>query len=313
MSKIEWTDETWNFLAGCTKVSPGCGNCYAIGMAARVEKMSDALILQGKDPGRGEMYKGLTRKSPVGYEWTGQIAVSEKALFLPLKWRSPRKIFVNSMSDLFHEKVHDELLDKAFAIMALCPQHIFQILTKRPQRMQEYMSSPGRFEAIQEHYLAIAKTDSYRGVLTRLQWPSPNAWLGVTVENQQAADERIPWLEKTPAALRFLSCEPLLEQVMPSMSNIDWVIIGGESGPGARPFHIDWARSLLAQCRDQSAPVFVKQLGSNPVENHDWEHQPFPNISKGIKLKSRKGSDPGEWPEDLRVREFPEKFNGTEK
>ena len=232
MSKIEWTrnddgteGKTWNPLAGCSIVSPGCTNCYAMRMAARIERMQPA-----------SHYKGLTKQVNGNPVWTGKIArAPEHIFYAPLKWRKPTRVFVNSMSDLFHEDVRDEWIDRIFAIMALSPRHTFQILTKRLKRMQKYS---GRRAALD------------------------NVWLGVSVENQQAADERIPLLLDTYAATRFISAEPLLgplalEALLPG---IDWVVVGGESGPGKRPVNLDWMRDIRDQCKAAGVPLFVKQI-----------------------------------------------------
>jgi protein gp37 len=247
-SLIEWTDATWNFILGCKAVSTGCAFCYAIRTCWR--------LAHNPNPKIAAAYAGLVRQLADGkLVWTGKINVIEERLTLPLRWKRPRKIFVNSQSDLFHEDVPFDVIDRAFAVMALCPQHTFQILTKRPERMREYFNWGAPNRAI-----------------------LPNVWLGTSVENQKAADERIPDLLATPAAVRFLSCEPLLGPVDvakwlvpdecgcggydPAFKNcIDWVIAGGESGPKARPMHPDWARSLCDQCVAADVPFFFKQWG----------------------------------------------------
>jgi len=259
---IEWTDATWNPVVGCSVISPGCTNCYAMRQAARIEKMGAA------------KYAGLTRPSTAGPVWTGTVRLDEAALDQPIRWRRPRRIFVNSMSDLFHEALPDEAIDRVFAVMALAPQHTFQVLTKRAARMREW-------------------TAPKRGAAGRI------------IE----AVERIPELLATPAALRFVSAEPLLGPVdlahiatsngvghrdalrgvfksmpanvragrdivgratidVPVGHRIDWVIAGGESGPNARPCHPDWARSLRDQCQAAGVPFFWKQWGEwTPGEN----------------------------------------------
>lgn len=288
-TKIEWTDATWSPTVGCSVVSPGCTNCYAMKLAARLGRMGVA------------KYAGLTEPSKAGPVWNGVVRLDDKALSLPLRWRKPRRIFVNSMSDLFHEALPDEVIDKVFAVMALAPQHTFQVLTKRAQRMRDYMLNASR----ELRVLLAAKLDpaTHDDI-----WPLPNLWLGVSVERQQEADERIPALLDTPAAVRFLSCEPLLGPIdLTSISYggnmrdtsdcLDWVIVGGESGPNARPFDLAWARSIVAQCRNAGTACFVKQLGSNPTL-HGYRESVMP-------LNDRKGGDISEFPEDLRVREFP--------
>ena len=262
---IEWTDATWNPVRGCTRVSDGCRYCYAERVAVRFS-------------GPGMPYEGLAesvvRVHGDGSEsllarWTGKIKIVEEHMEDPLRWKRPRRIFVNSMSDLFHDNVPDVEIDRIFAVMALAHQHTFQVLTKRPKRMMEYLTTPGRAELISWE---AAKVEGNAAEWHSL--PLPNVWLGVSVENQSAADERIPFLTKTPAAVRFLSCEPLLgpidtlEARMKAWDGsafpppkIDWVIAGGESGPHARPMHPDWARSLRDQCVASAVPFFFKQWG----------------------------------------------------
>lgn len=226
-SKIEWTDSTWNPIVGCSVLSPGCTNCYAMRIAPRTEHLAIADDWTAPGP--------LTKPSKAGPVWTGNIRLIGRRLTQPLQWRSPRMIFVNSMGDLFHESVPDGWIDRVFAIMAACRQHTFQVLTKRAMRMREYCGT--------------------RPVL-------PNVWLGVSAERQQEARERIPMLLQTPAAVRFVSLEPLLGPInLTSAIHLDWVIVGGESGPHARPMHPDWARSLRDQCAAAGVPFFFKQHG----------------------------------------------------
>ena len=421
-TKIEWTDATWNPVRGCQVVSPGCANCYAAGIAARFS-------------GPGQPYEGLAKRTKAGPVWTGKVALVREKLDLPLRWRKPRRIFVNSMSDLFHPEVPDDFIAEVFGVMALAPQHVYQILSKRPARMREYMCAPDRQHRIAqamdalavdrehdpiERWAPIPGYEGYeasthggvrsdRGTLSTtlnpefdreqvtlwnkgqprtwyvhalvlmahrglpvgdqeachrdghhrdnrlanlrwgtrsenqrekvrhgsrggpqkltleqvaairaaraaggvtqqeladrygvsrslismieggqvgagpdLPWPLPNVWLGTSVERQREADERIPHLLQTPAAVRFLSCEPLLgpvdlkgwiegpEAYVPlrfaagapvAFPRIDWVIAGGESGPHARPMHPDWARSLRDQCQKTGVAYFFKQWG----------------------------------------------------
>lgn len=261
---IEWTDASWNPVTGCKEVSPGCANCYAARLAAtrlkNVSAYKGLAILRtpqlGDAMNTGEL--GEERKP----RWTGEVRLHPGRLEEPLHWRKPRKIFVCDMSDLFHEKVETTWLIAIFAVMERCPQHTFQILTKRPDRMRNFIDrNPGSWE-----------------YTTRAPKPKglPNVWLGVSVENQHFAEERIPVLLDTPAAVRFISCEPLLGQIdvlryleknhpgaFPGQNScvIDWVICGGESGPGARPMHPDWARSLRDQCQRARVPFFFKQWG----------------------------------------------------
>lgn len=334
-TEIQWTDATWNPTTGCTKVSPGCANCY-------IERTPPFRIAGRKFDGKGHI----------------PLVLNESRLDAPLRRRKPTKYFVNSLSDLFHEDVPDAFIDKVFAVMALAKQHTFQVLTKRADRMRDYCSKrpPGvLFSGQKWHWIAGVHFDR-----PDLQpWPLPNVWLGVSVENQRFSDERIPLLLQTPAAVRFISAEPLLGPVeldeawLPRFDfrptygyyrtflkaqgiesdgkpvrmrdGLDWVIVGGESGKGARPFDVDWARSIVQQCQAAGVPVFVKQLGAVPIvpagrlRHWEWGGE----IGRGearfeatdpanpssmpwrVVLDDKKGGDITEWPEDLRVRQFP--------
>ena len=305
---ISWTDETWNPTVGCSKKSEGCRNCYAIGQSYR----NTAIGATMPNPGRLKYYEGLTEKRGDRVEWTGVVNFVPEALEIPLKWKKPRRIFVNSMSDLFHESVPFEWIDQAFAVMSLTAHHTYQILTKRPDRMLEYFSDLNdrtlkimdclpRWIARDAAYAGKGLTDS----LGEREYflPLPNVWLGVTVENQQAANDRIPLLLQCPAALRFLSCEPLLEPVWiaPYVDLLDWVIIGGESGPGARGCDLAWIDAIAQNCIDKKVPVFVKQLGAKPYQVYD-------RISgKTITwpISDRKGAIVAEFPDYLQVQQFP--------
>ncbi|MDQ0349773.1 phage Gp37/Gp68 family protein [Ancylobacter vacuolatus] len=289
---IEWADSTWNPIVGCSIVSPGCTNCYAMKQAARIEAMQP-----------GTHYAGTTQKTKSGAVWSGKLALApDHILTQPLRWSRPRRIFVNSMSDLFHEDAPDAWIDQVFAVMAMAPQHTFMVLTKRSARMRAYVSEvretwcsrgppmPGA-ERIQEAAAALTGED-WRPE-TPGEWPLPNVWLGVSTEDQRRADERVPDLLATPAAVRFISAEPLLGPVNlfslnerrgdrgtitdwhdslrglrfgPSeeTAKLDLVISGGESGPKARPMHPDWARSLRDQCAAAGTAFFFKQWG-------EWE------------------------------------------
>jgi protein gp37 len=286
---IEWTDATWNPIRGCSRVSEGCRHCYAESVAYRFS-------------GPGLAYEGLAVLKNGHPSWTGKIEFVEKHLLDPLKWATPRRIFVNSMSDLFHEGVTDEMRDKIFAVMALCPQHTFQVLTKRPERMLAYLADrEAALRIIHEQLkLGWAYVDGVpRAGDSRFPLIS-NLWLGVSVEDQKTADERIPLLLETPAAVRFISAEPLLGKLeiesflevdWPTCDGfiggnasepdyctrchghvsdpihqspevrLDWVICGGESGPGARPMDADWARGLRDRCSAAGVPFFFKQWG----------------------------------------------------
>lgn len=336
-TKIEWTDSTWNPVTGCTRVSEGCRNCY---MARTVPR-------QGLDP------------------W--KVVLHHDRLDQPLKWKKPRRIFVNSLSDLFHDDVPFEFIHEVYATMRQSPQHTYQILTKRPKRMMECVSRIKSFEL-----MGWAK-----GFYSHV-------WLGVSIENQETADERIPLLLQTPAAKRFVSAEPLLGPIdltripvecggvcalrgaRPAWHPLDWVIAGGESGPGARPMHPDWARSIREQCQAAGVPFFFKQWGEwKPISEMSQqenaalyvsnrkarEHENQADVDDCYGMRCTKETscirhdgaafaitDPGafemrnghpamttfrvgkktagamldgrehkEWPEDLRVREFPTK------
>jgi protein gp37 len=286
MTGIQWTNETWNPTTGCDRVSPGCDNCYALGMAKRLKGMGSAKYQTDGDP----------RTSGPGFG----IAEHVDALDLPLRWRKPRKVFVNSMSDLFHDGVSDGFIGSVFDVMAKTPQHTYQILTKRHGRMRSLLNRWAA-EGARHDWAGPGTAVFRRGDMAwvgPVAWPLPNVWLGVSVEDQQRANLRIPALLDTPAAVRFLSCEPLLGPVqlcggcapdakcaMDGIGDIDWVIVGGESGPGARPMELAWVESLVAECQEGRKAVFVKQLGS--------VHGPG------------KGGDMELWPTGLQVREFP--------
>lgn len=223
---IQWTEHTWNPIVGCSIVSPGCTNCYAMRMARR-------LASNPQTP----WYAGTVKKVNSHAVWTGKVALVEHKLADPLRWKQPRRIFVNSMGDLFHEAIPDEWIDRVFEVMRQCPQHVFQILTKRPEHMQSYARSA-----------------------TVL----PNAWLGVSAERQHEADERIKLLISTRAAVRFVSCEPLLGPLDLSafLPDLDWIIVGGESGPDWRAMDLVWAKSLHDQCKRSGTAFFMKQVAA---------------------------------------------------
>lgn len=276
MSKIEWTDATWNPVVGCSLASPGCTNCYAMRTAWRLEWMAVRHDTAHSTPGPTAQYLGTTKLTKAGPVWTGTVnAAPDDVLMKPLRWKKPRRIFVNSMSDLFHPAVPDAVIDRVFAVMALCPKHQFQVLTKRSDRMREYCTS--RFGGWGEMHLAdaIEALDGFKKDGGG-EWgePLPNVWLGVSVEDQARADERMPDLLATPAAVRWISAEPLLGPVdlkdfllchdaAPPCAGPSkyWVVAGGESGPGARPMHPDWARSLRDQCAAAGVPFLFKQWG----------------------------------------------------
>lgn len=303
-STIEWTDATWNPIAGCSLKSPGCTHCYAMPTAYRHELMSAAL-------GRVSPYTGLTRKVNGKAVWTGDMRLVEAALTLPLRWTKPRRIFVNSMSDLFHESVPDDWIDRVFAVMALCPQHTFQVLTKRADRMRAYLTDASfglrvggeLMRSARGHAGAEAMVIGLTHQLSVQGQPLPNVWLGVSAEDQRRADERVPDLLATPAAVRFVSAEPLLGpidfhklpleadgyrasalfghevagavgQCIDWVPPLDWIIVGGESGPGARPMHPDWARQIRDACAAAGVAFHFKQHGAW-VSTEGWyaDHQ----------------------------------------
>lgn len=258
-TSIEWTDASWNPIVGCTEISPGCANCYAARLAAtrlRHVPEYDGLAVFGNS----------TR-------WTSEVRLHPERIEEPLNWRKPRKIFVCDMGDLFHEKVLRDWIVRVFAVMAACPQHTFQVLTKRAARMNLLIAgAQAKFaERVELSGDAIATEKGWCHAHQGEHWPLPNVWLGVSVENQHFADQRIPLLLQTPAAVRWISCEPLLgpvdlraptEMVRPWLDKqLDWVVCGGESGPNARPMHPDWARQLRDQCASSATPFFFKQWG----------------------------------------------------
>ncbi|MCU1326620.1 MAG: hypothetical protein JWN34_1990 [Bryobacterales bacterium] len=324
-SSIGWTDSTWNPIRGCSMAkgseTKGCLNCYAARLNARN-------LPEMKSPTTGEPFARILASGP---RWTGKVEFIEKALTLPLKWRQPKRIFVNSLSDLFHEALTDAQIDRVFAVMALCPQHTFQVLTKRPERMLAYISA--RENSMEVYRLAMGThilTGRKGNFGEGHRFPLPNVWLGVSVEDQETANARIPLLMETPAAKRFVSYEPALgpvdftkcgpmfeslDRLRPhqvavdhgayeNRPALDWVIVGGESGPGARAFDVEWARNTVQQCKAAGVACFVKQLGAKPVGMMQPEgyEQPYRTEPK---LEDRKGGDPLEWPQDLRVQEFP--------
>lgn len=268
---IEWTDATWNPVRGCSRVSEGCQHCYAERVAQRF-------------CGPGQPYAGLVHGRTKG--WNGKVRLVTEALAWPLKKRSPRRVFVNSMSDLFHEAVPDDFIAAVFGIMAAAPQHTFQILTKRPARMRAWFARAGADPGAWLHEAVkgqMGYDNPRRPAVNLRQWPLPNVWLGISVENQATADERIPLLLQTPAAVRWVSAEPLLGATnlrwflrrnlwidgVPVAgadyghgTRLDWVVAGGESGRGARPMHPDWARSLRDQCKTAGVPFLFKQWGN---------------------------------------------------
>jgi protein gp37 len=359
MTEIQWTDKVWNCVRGCTRVSTECENCYAERLAIRMS-------------GEGKPYHGLVRVGPQGVRWTGEVAFDSVKLAEPLRWRKPLRIFVNSMSDLFHPKLSNEEIGAVFGVMAMCPQHRFQVLTKQAERMHEWFLWAGRQNqyagapstpaevmqcvAIDRHKIELPKAAPFGEV----KWPLKNVDLGVSAGAQGFLDTRVPLLLRTPAATRFVSIEPMLgpmnvspfvkmgalcecSPTSPSnerctksgwvrcnhgLRRLDWLILGGESGPGARPMNVEWIRELLKACKQnpksfwphKPPAVFVKQLGKNVVWNgvsKPGGYWPEGTVTEdlavstgksgwGVRLRDSHGGDMSEWPEDLRVREFPE-------
>ncbi|MGP0171308.1 DUF5131 family protein [Pseudomonas sp. NCHU5208] len=303
---IEWSEASWNPLRGCSRLTPGCQTCYAETTAARIISMDRG---RGVPEGLGS-YDGLLAR---GGQWNGTIREATNVLDQPLRWTTGRLIFVNSMSDLFHENVSTETLDRIFAVMLACEafgdrKHIFQVLTKRAERMLQYLQSRSDVEHLQawakagDTFINVkGRADSFSQLVfdlaarernedgsassegpaipwgyTKNLYPLPNLWLGVSVENQACAEARVPLLMRSPAAVRWISAEPLLGSVDLSawleigslaselgLSNpgIDWVVVGGESGDKARPMHPAWARGLRDQCAAATVPFLFKQWG----------------------------------------------------
>lgn len=350
-SKIEWTSKTWNpAIRGCSKASAGCRECYAMKFAHRFS-------------GPGQRYEGLTVLRKSGPEWSGKVVTGNWNLTTPIRWRKPQKVFVNSMSDLFHEDVPFDVIDDVFGVMWAClylgrgenvyPGHTFQILTKRAERMAEYTNQDRRKQWARAAvtYGGGADADAIFDQVMLAEGQHPRIHLGVSVEDQPNADARVPWLAISRAAVKFVSAEPLIgpvdfsawmmppcirnenphlafpypfgEQVRP----FDWVIVGGESGPGARPCHVAWVTAIQAQCKTAGVPVFTKQLGLYPIiedpvriglpraqwPEMEWPEGTFFGNRTGISslngcqvlLRDPKGGDVSEWPERLRIREFP--------
>lgn len=329
-TEIEWTDATWPIVQGCDYDSPGCTHCYAVNVIWRLAHNPLAKIA---DP-----LQGLVAKNAAGHlHWTGKVALREDRLAWPMRWREPRRIFVPSHGDIFHEDVPDKFLDKIFGVMALCHRHTFQVLTKRAERMRAYLAAIA--EDYDEYSLfrwadaagrLCQDGDAAFSSIMNAGWPLPNVWLGVSVEDQQRADARIPHLLATPANKRFLSCEPLLgpldlrgylvghEENGVDLTRepgskvgacvgwtppLDWVIAGGESGQRARPMVLGWAYGLLQQCKGADVAFFMKQMGSNAIS--PGAAGADPDGVYRYRWRDRAGGDPAEWMEEFRVREFP--------
>lgn len=298
---ISWCDATWTCVVGCDYVSPGCGNCYATNTVHRFSHHPNPKI--------SLPLAGLTTHHNRG-RWTGKVSLMRDRLDWPARWRRPRKVFVTSLGDLFHDDVPDDFLLDVFRVMHRVRRHTYQVLTKRPERMADFARRLCWDQKRDEVYLAAAGGRPYLPL-------APHVWLGTSVENQEWADRRVPVLLKVPAAVRFLSVEPMLGPVdLTEWLHIDtdvspgphgegvekyvgqqlhWVIVGGESGPSARPFHLEWVRDLLRQTSGSDVKVWVKQLGTRAFEGG----RPF-------RTKDSAGREKREWPKDLRVQQMPE-------
>ena len=349
-SGISWTDSTWSPIIGCTRVSEGCRNCFAERNAIRMA-------------GPGGRYEGLVASHDGGPRWTGVVKFMPRDLDQPLRWKRPRRIFVNPMSDLFHEGLSDAQIAAVFGVMALAPQHTFQVLTKRPRRMLEWFDSATRLRVggwsgiidppplVHPPTACVRSFHNFIGASERdidprvdlrvraaigAQWPLPNVWVGVSAEDQATLDARMPDLLRCPAKVRWVSLEPQLGPVdlrpwLP-FDNLQWVVQGGESGPRARPFHPGWAVDVIEACKKAGVPYFFKQQGAwkpkswgaRAVDDLEWG-----TLSGGGKFwplttpwNGRTGddsddreevmvrvgghqSDPAEWPEAIRVQDFP--------
>ena len=264
-TKIEWTDEVWNPVVGCTVHSAGCTNCYAM-------RHGNRLGGNAKTP----QYHGLTRKVNGKPVWTGEVRVVEHKLTEPLRWRKPRRVFVNSMGDLFHEGAPDEWVDRVFDVMERSDRHEFQVLTKRSERLRDYAN---------HRYADRA--------------PPPHVWMGVSVEDASQA-ARIHHLRDARCAVRFLSVEPLLGPLGGvDLDDIHWVIVGGESGPGFRAMEGEWARDVRDQCARAGVPFFFKQWGGRKakdggraLDGREWDQMPVPPGERPVRSRSRAVSEP---------------------
>lgn len=267
---ISWTDSSWNPLLGCSKLSSGCASCYAINHVYR--------MAHNPNPKVRDVNAGLVARHANGQlDWTAEVRLIPERLDIPLHWKKPRRIFVNSLGDLFHEAVPYHVIDDVFYVMEKASWHTFQILTKRPERMVAWADSTNaRHDDILGGYGSEGLS---------------HIWLGVSIENK-ATLHRIGQLRDMPAAVRFLSLEPLLEDLGPlTLEGIHWVICGGESGPKARRCEMAWMRNIIDQCAMAQVACWVKQLGSDAARRFQWQ--------------DRKGSDPTEWPAEWRVQHMP--------
>lgn len=289
MTTIQWTDETWNPVTGCTRVSEGCRHCYI--------ETTPPFRMHGRKLG-------------------DPIQLHPDRLDAPLHWKKPRRVFVNSLSDLFHEDVPDEFMVSVYAVMVAAYQHTFQVLTKRPDRRRQLLSLCSfREQVAYESAKAINKLrepHSLQATQNLAYWnfdASKNIHEGVSIENQQTADERIPILLQTSASVRWVSYEPALGPVdltryLAGEPRLNWIVVGGESGMKARPCDLAWIRSVVEQSKTAGVPVFVKQLGRIVLDGHVGRSGNV-TAQSAWRFADRKGGDPAEWPADLRVRQYP--------
>lgn len=328
---ISWCDATLPIVAGCDYESPGCSNCWAVRDSWR--------LAHSPYPHISAAFKDTVRKTDDGkLVWTGLVRPLPDRLLIPFTWKTPLKIFICNTADLFHPKVPDRFIDMAFAMMVLTRWHTHQVLTKHAKRMREYMTTPLRKRLIAEAVMSVSNMLAAAG-RERIKMadfeaafpagdtrPFPNIWLGVTTERQQEADNRVPDLVLTPAAVRFISYEPALELVdfnhwlwqpgakdeegfrdVEPADDIHQIIFGGESAQTrarTRECDIEWARKTRDDCRDAGVAFFMKQLGSRPVCHEDHDHSQIPNLPAG-KSTRYKWHEPQYWPLDIRVQEFP--------
>ncbi|RLC38220.1 phage Gp37/Gp68 family protein [Candidatus Falkowbacteria bacterium] len=301
-TKIAWTERTWNPAVGCSKISPGCKNCYAEKMAYRIASTRGAT---------GVKYSKLLNGRA---GWNGKVYCDEKALSIPKRWKQPSRIFVPSMGDLFHKEVSYDFIDKVYDTMLSCDWHTFQVLTKRPDIALDY-------------YESVKADQAEIGEPTAIDY-AENIWFGTTAENQEMADKRIPILLQIPAAVRFVSVEPMLGPVdlynkkrdylgpitgtkgQVLEDGLNWVIIGCESGPGARECKTEWVRGLVGQCQSASVPVFVKQLQMYKATNHNKIFESADLVrsyycDEKVKVKRFLTKKIEQFPADLMIREYP--------
>jgi protein gp37 len=308
---IGWTNATWNPLRGCREVSSGCANCYAATHAARFS-------------GRGQPYEGLARFDANGKaHWTGKFQVIPEKLLEPYRWSKPRMIFVNSMSDLFGEDVDDGYIMAVYAVMAACPQHVFQVLTKRASRMVAWHRrwlDGNPLDVVQRNMFdqlgsRLPRDDAkhYRDLWLKIKalstLPLPNLWLGVSAEDQATFDARCEPLLSVPAAVHWVSAEPLLGELIPDDASfianpefkLEWVVVGGESGPHHRSCNLRYVRYIIETCAERRIPCFVKQLGTTPMTRDGVI----------LQLSDHKGADWSDplFPDDFKFREWPQGFD----